>query len=152
MADFERLLTRRYGVPDSHRITVAESKGVSLDDSALRAAAAQLESIAAETDAALLAAVADGRLAGPRLDAVNNVIRSMEQVWLEADGLPERPWFRNLYAATDPTSGYASWMLPLLRHWVEEGDQQGVNAALAVYTARLGQLQEMLAAVRALAG
>jgi NADH-quinone oxidoreductase subunit F len=28
VADFERLLTRRYGVPDSHRITVAESKGV----------------------------------------------------------------------------------------------------------------------------
>lgn len=130
----------------------AGEMGVSIDDGALREAAARLEMRADDTHRALEAAVADGRLAGPRLDAVNNVLRSMEQVWLSEEGLPERPWFRNLFASTDPTSGYAAWMLPLLRYEVETGDQAGVDAAVGVYAERLRNLEEMLGAVRALAG
>jgi len=130
----------------------AEATGVSIDAGAIGEAAARLERLADQTSAALEQAVASGELAGPRLDAVNNVLRSMEQVWIAQEGLPERPWFRNLFASSDPTSGYASWMLPLLRAHVEAGDQSGVDRALEVYTNRLTQLEEMLTAVRALAG
>jgi N-acetylated-alpha-linked acidic dipeptidase len=130
----------------------AEANGVSIDDAAIREEAARLETLADETSVDLDHAVASGALTGPRLDAVNNVLRSMEQVWIAPDGLPERPWFRNLYASSDPTSGYASWMLPLLRAYVEDGDQAGVNRALEVYAERLGQLEEMLVAIQALAG
>ena len=130
----------------------AEANGVSIDDGAIREAAARLEALADETSGALASAVDSGALAGPRLDAVNNVLRSMEQVWIASDGLPGRPWFRNLFASSDPTSGYASWMLPLLRAHVEAGDQAGVDRAIEVYAQRLGQLEEMLTAVRALAG
>lgn len=131
---------------------LAEERGVSIDDAALRQAAQRLESVANRADASLLAAAREGRLTGQRLDAVNNVLRSMERVWLAPEGLPERPWYRNLYASTDPTSGYAAWMLPLLRHSVEAGDQQAVDEAITVYTGRIRQLEEMLAAAVALAG
>ncbi|MFG0276037.1 MAG: M28 family peptidase [Phycisphaerales bacterium] len=146
--DYARDLVRHL---DAMRPRAAEL-GVSIDDGALRDAASRLEMRADETHRALADAVADGRLAGARLDAVNNALRSMEQVWLAEAGLPERPWFRNLFASTDPTSGYAAWMLPLLRYEVEIGNQEGVDEAIGVYAARLRNLEEMLGAVRALAG
>ena len=41
-------------------------------------------------------------------------------MWMSNEGLPARPWFRNLYAATDRYSGYATEPWPLLREAVED--------------------------------
>lgn len=35
-----------------------------------------------------------------------------ERAWIDPEGLPGRPWFRNLFAATDEFSGYGAWVLP----------------------------------------
>ncbi|MEM9380323.1 MAG: M28 family peptidase [Planctomycetota bacterium] len=48
--------------------------------------------------------------------------RRAERAWLHEPGLPGRPWFRNLYAAPDETSGYAAWPLPGLQKAVLESD------------------------------
>ncbi|MEM1447755.1 MAG: M28 family peptidase [Planctomycetota bacterium] len=48
--------------------------------------------------------------------------RSAERAWLHEPGLPERPWYRNLYAAPDETSGYAAWPLPGLQKAILESD------------------------------
>ena len=41
-------------------------------------------------------------------------------MWLAHGGVEGRPWFRNLYAATDRYSGYATEPWPLLREAVED--------------------------------
>ena len=56
-----------------------------------------------------------------------------DRAWLSEDGIPGRPWFRSLYAASDEDSGYASWILPGLRWSIEHKDK----AQLAKETERL---------------
>ncbi|MEM7483314.1 MAG: M28 family peptidase [Acidobacteriota bacterium] len=55
-------------------------------------------------------------------EVIDDLLLRLERAWLAPEGLPERPWFRNLFAATDPTSGYAAWMLPALRRAIEASD------------------------------
>jgi N-acetylated-alpha-linked acidic dipeptidase len=104
---------------------------------------------AREVHAALLAAVAAGR--AERLDEINGVLLGMERAWLHADGLPARPWFRNLYAASDEDSGYAAWMLPALRRAVERGNTAAFRVAETLYQGALEALFERLEKLNKLA-
>jgi N-acetylated-alpha-linked acidic dipeptidase len=94
---------------------------------------------AREVHAALLAAVAAARV--PHLAEINEVLLRLERAWFCADGLPGRPWYRNLYAASDEDSGYAAWMLPGLRHAVEHDDTSGFRMMETLY---LGTLEDLL--------
>ncbi|MEO1083272.1 MAG: transferrin receptor-like dimerization domain-containing protein, partial [Acidobacteriota bacterium] len=73
--------------------------------------------------------------------------RQLERRWLFADGLPERPWFRNLFAATDPDSGYGAWMLPGLRWAVERKSLEAVTLAIEAYSRVLSRLDADLDAL-----
>ncbi len=93
----------------------------------LCAAFEELAAKAAAVDAALSAE-------GPRLAAIEGHRRNLDEllqqwpkVWLDSAGLPERPWFQNLYVAPDETSGYASWTLPGLRKALAVGDAERVE-------------------------
>ncbi len=55
-------------------------------------------------------------------ERVSRLLMTLEREWLTPTGLPGRPWFRSLYAATDADSGYDAWMLPALRQAVEARD------------------------------
>lgn len=83
------------------------------------------------------------------------ILRGMERDWLEPSGLPGRPWYRNLYAAPDETSGYAAWPLPGLQKAALEADQAMAKAqaarleeVLARREVALQGLQKLLAAPR----
>ncbi|HVS03765.1 MAG TPA: M28 family peptidase [Thermoanaerobaculia bacterium] len=80
------------------------------------------EALAAPVMAALREAVAQRVLAAEGLAGVNWELLQLERLWLQPQGLPERPWYRNQFAAPDPTSGYVAWMLPALRYGIEAGD------------------------------
>jgi N-acetylated-alpha-linked acidic dipeptidase len=97
---------------------------------------------AREVHAALLSAVATGNV--PRLAEINEVLLGLERAWLCADGLPGRPWYRNLYAASDEDSGYAAWMLPGLRHAVERGNAAAFRVQKTLYQGALEDLLEKL--------
>lgn len=79
------------------------------------------------------AAVGDGRLTGADLEAVNRALIALDRGWVDEQGLAARPWFRNLYAANDEDSGYASWMLPALREALERGGRETFAAAAERY-------------------
>jgi len=81
------------------------------------------------------------------LARVNRSLMALERAWLDADGLPGRPWYRNLYEASDPGSGYSAWMLPLLRQAVEEGDDAAIAAAVAAYLGVFDRLSSQLDAI-----
>lgn len=92
---------------------------------------------------------------GARLDAapvlskgdlatLNARLRAFDRIWLHEEGLPGRPWWRNLYAASDPYSGYAAWMLPLLREAIESGEAETINHTIALYEDVLERLSNAL--------
>ncbi len=66
---------------------------------------------------------------------VNKLLLALREAWLAPQGLPGRPWFRNLYAATDRYSGYAPAMLPLVAEAIEDGDLAALDRAIAAYEA-----------------
>ncbi|MEO1130390.1 MAG: M28 family peptidase [Planctomycetota bacterium] len=74
------------------------------------------------------------------VERLNAELRSIERVWLDPDGLPERPWYQSLYVAPDQDSGYSAWMLPALRHAVERGDRDAFRERLSAYQRVLTEL------------
>lgn len=58
----------------------------------------------------VLAGEADGH-------ALNAALMRCDRAWLESEGngLPDRDWYRNHFAAPDERSGYSAWTLPGLR-------------------------------------
>lgn len=81
---------------------------------------------------------------------INTHLRALDRAWLHEDGLPGRPWWRNLYAASDPHSGYAAWVLPLLREAIEARDEAMIQSATDTYRAVLINLTEKIATLRAM--
>jgi N-acetylated-alpha-linked acidic dipeptidase len=61
------------------------------------------------------AAKADARVAAAPRASDRTALWSLRSIWMTPDGLEGRPWFRNLLAATDRDSGYATATWPLLR-------------------------------------
>jgi len=100
----------------------ARERGVEVDLSALEARARSFAEHAAALRDRALAALAAGRLAGEELAAVNRALLTLERRWLHEPGLPERPWYRNLFGAPDADAGYSAWMLPAVRQAIEKGD------------------------------
>ena len=47
-----------------------------------------------------------------KLLEINKGLRDLEKSFIDPKGMAYGPWFRSLYASSDPYSGYASWMLP----------------------------------------
>lgn len=94
---------------------------------------------------------AQGDLDAQSIEMINSVSSALDRAWMSAEGLPGRPWRRNLYAAPDETSGYAAWGFPGVRHALEardrdllEQEQQRCLRSLDVMTQMLDALDAML--------
>lgn len=73
---------------------------------------------------------------------VNANLHALERSFYQPEGLPDRPWFRNLFAASDADSGYAPWMVPALRQAVESRRADDVPAQVARYRAAIARLEQ----------
>jgi N-acetylated-alpha-linked acidic dipeptidase len=82
-------------------------------------------------------------LGGPFAAEFNSAVLRCERVWLSEEGLPARPWFRNMYAATDEHSGYGAWTLPEIRKAMDDADGPGVVRAIERLAARLDRITAM---------
>lgn len=78
-----------------------------------------------------------------RADRTGRLVAT-DRAWVVADGLPGRPWYRNVFAAPDRDSGYAAWMVPLLRAAVEDKDPAAVASALESYRGVMRSLREIV--------
>lgn len=95
---------------------------------------------AAEVEAGLRAAVNRPLGEDPAWrQRAEQLLRETERAWLHEAGLPGRPWYRNLYAAPDETSGYASWPLPGLQKAALGADSHLAAAQAAL----LGQVLDV---------
>ena len=83
------------------------------------------------------AAEAEARLTRAPQASDEAALAALRTIWMHGSGLAGRPWFRNLYAATDRFSGYATASWPLLREAIEDADPTSANAGTALGLAAL---------------
>lgn len=79
---------------------------------------ASLEDSAKAFDLSLLSARSNSSSAGEPVEVATQKMaarsRSLDRAFLDRDGVPGRPWFRNLAIASDKDSGYRGMALPSL--------------------------------------
>lgn len=92
--------------------------------------------------AAALTKVDVAKLSGSKRQALEDTLRVAEQKFLNADGLPRRPWFRHVLHAPGFYTGYGVKTLPGIREaieqrqWQEAEVQIGATAkAISAYAA-----------------
>ena len=82
---------------------------------------------------------------------VNDALTQVERAFLDAKGLPNRPWFRHMLIAPGLTTGYAPWPFPALQQAIEERDAAmfATESKRVVATIRAGadRLQSLSAGV-----
>jgi N-acetylated-alpha-linked acidic dipeptidase len=78
--------------------------------------------------------------------AINRMMRQFELNWLNADGIPGRPWFKHtLYAARFT---YAHLELPGLTEAIERGDLKAAEEQAAILQKALSRNLELLREIR----
>jgi len=60
--------------------------------------------------------LANGGASSKKTKAINKRLLDLEKSFLEEKGMYFGSWYKSLYAASDPFSGYASWILPGLEY------------------------------------
>jgi len=113
-----------------------------LDLSPIYAGIDAFEAAGRRLDETTRRALQSGRVETPRLAPVNRRILEVERNWLDADGLPGRPWFKHtLYSARYT---YAHLELPGLTEAVEEGDWARAARQSAILERALARNAELL--------
>ena len=77
-------------------------------------------------------------------EEINRQLILAERSFLHEGGLPFSPWLRSLYAASDPFSGYASWMLPAYRYAIDEGRTGDTEFMHSLHTAHEEALDRLI--------
>ena len=67
-----------------------------------------------------------------RLDAVNVELTTAERKFINPDGLPRRPWTRNILYAPGWFTGYGVKTLPGVREAIEEGLYAEASSQMAI--------------------
>ncbi len=123
-----------------------------IDLAPLDLAAKRLKESAQAYEKAYSARAAAGLdLPAPQLAKVNALMATLEQRLLDQQGLPGRPWYRNLIQAPGELTGYAPKTLPAVhealdaRDWARADAYAVVTAkVLDAYRAQLDQLTALL--------
>ncbi len=112
---------------------------------------AALDALALDAEKTVRAAIthwrerlASGSLTHDQLSDRNNRLLASDRAWILTDGFPDRPWYRNTFAAPDRDSGYAAWSLPLLKRAVEDKDSPGIVDAVKAYESVLKALVQLV--------
>jgi N-acetylated-alpha-linked acidic dipeptidase len=79
---------------------------------------------------------------------INDALTQIERAFLDAKGLPGRPWFRHTLIAPGLTTGYAPWPFPALQQAIEERDAAMFSTESARVVASIKAGAERLRAVK----
>ena len=90
------------------QLELAEKRDMSFSPERLRIVANDYHAKAESVYDRLLRALESDGLPAEKLACINERLLTLERHWITPSGLPEREWYKNLYAATDETSGYAA--------------------------------------------
>lgn len=121
--------------------------GLAAEFASLNLAARQLEAAASAARERMLDRIAAGPVDEADLRAYTAMCLLLDRGWSrrsetsgELQGLPGREWYANLFASTDPDTGYGAWILPALRRAIDRKDQGETTDAIGLYRTALEQL------------
>lgn len=77
-----------------------------------------LEKSTNELKGLLPSALNEKSLSQKQIRKINADFIQLEKSFLYKEGMPFGPWYRSLYASSDPYSGYASWILPAIEYQI----------------------------------
>lgn len=106
-----------------------------------------LKATAAAYEAAAKRQLAAGPLERPKTAALNEGLRGLEKAFLDEKGMAFGAWYRSLYAAPDPNSGYAEWMLPAFQYEASLKSTANLPAIEARYAGAISSLNDRIAAL-----
>ncbi len=92
-----------------------------------------------------------GRTDPSLLPRLNEALVGVERAFLDARGLPGRPWFRHMLYAPGLTTGYASWPFPGVVQALKERDPAALEAQMRALLERLKAGMERIDQARRLA-
>nr|MBI1231894.1 M28 family peptidase [Cytophagales bacterium] len=119
-----------------------------------KAVAEALKTLESESDhfnRLILEKSAANGLSGKQVRTVNRSLLDWEKSFLLNEGMPFGPWYRSLYASTDPFSGYASWVLPAIQYEIELKSTGKLSQLDSTYANAIRQLTSSIEkAVKAL--
>lgn len=78
-------------------------------------------------------------------DSANALLRQVERRLLRAEGLPGRPFLRNLVFASDRDNGYANVQFPAIVEALRDGDAAGARAAAHELTGKVREATAIVA-------
>ena len=122
----------------------ARSAGLDVDLAGLTQAEDRLKQVSAELNRALASAET---MTTAQRAAIGRAMLEAERSWLDETGLPDRPWYRNLFISDDPISGYAASVLPGLQAAYRALDSEAFRSAAASLAIRVDLLADRLEAV-----
>ena len=122
----------------------ARSAGLDVDLAGLTQAEDRLKQVSIELNRALASA---GPLNATQREQLGRVMLQAERSWLDDAGLPDRPWYRNLFISDDPVSGYAASVLPGLQAAYRSLDAEAFRSAVASLAIRVDLLADRLEAL-----
>lgn len=76
----------------------------------------ELGPVATGLEARIQECLMNNRIKKKSLKEINEKLIALEKSFIDSAGMDFGAWYRSLYAAPDPYSGYAAWMLPGLRY------------------------------------
>lgn len=76
----------------------------------------------------------DTKITSEHFNDIQKLLLGLERSWIYEPGIPDRPWFKNLFVAPDEDSGYAAWMLPGLKYALEHDDKALLQEMIIIYT------------------
>ncbi len=117
----------------------AKAVGLSLDFTAVMAAAQRFAAAGAAIHARQLSPGADPA-------ALNAALRSGEEALLDPAGLPRRAWFKHTIYAPGEYTGYAAVVIPGVNEGIDAADQPRTQAQIVVLTAALNRASAILEA------
>lgn len=110
-------------------LTLNEGQKIAADFHPIMEALARFQ----KATAPLLAGLDATKMSAEEISSWNKKIMAMEDLWLKPDGLPDRPFYQNMFGATDGNAGYAAWMLPNIRWAIEYQDKEYLNKVIPLY-------------------
>lgn len=126
------------------RMRTAGATPFNPDFSAILKAVSDLDAAGRSADAAADAILAKGDAAAAA--TMSNALTQVERAFLNAQGLPGRPWFKHQLIGPGLTTGYAPWPMPALREAVEKKDAAMFDAQAKKVVAALNAGTEKLRA------
>ena len=127
-----------------HIESVNEAAGHDLfEDSEIPAQVDRLRELTREYESLVQRATNEQQLDLATIEEINRQLIRAERSFLHEEGLPFSSWLRSLYAASDPYSGYASWMLPAYRYAIDEertDDEEFMRELHTAHEEALGRL------------